>query len=454
MRGTMLAALRMRPKAEVRVKVVVTARVPGMCVVGASEAARASGAARLARDVAEVFSYAGGRLNGSAEAFCGDDGMGFCRVGEVELSESELRYVAGVLPKRWLSDVASDEDARRFAFTLRVTHVLVAEPAGVPPRIADADAGWTARADVKGVQEDVAPGAVWQFGAEWNAKGGYVAFVGETLSGGGGGECGVLVGRHMAATEALMERYARGGFGRLRVRWMVSSAPFDEAVSQRVGEILQSLGIVFTYVPEADVNVAHPEGDGGALSEAAEECIAKALELDDLGSGDEPPVVLLCRFMRMLSPTLLRRLNRRESGRIGCLSVHPSLLPAFPGARCAARQEAAGVRVRGATVHVVAPALDAGPIVHQRSYLAGPATSLSEVARRAAKCEGAALAEAARLLGESRVIAWPPSSLGDDNHGGAWAFNPAKVSELSALPSSPTGATMRTAVFYPPQMDY
>lgn len=448
----MLAALRgMRQSAEVRVKVVATVRVPGMCEARASEAARASGAARLARDVAEVFSYAGGKLKGAAEAFCGDDGTGFCRVGEAVLSESELRYVSGVLPKRWLGSVASDDDARRFAFDLRVTHVRVGAVGAGTRQQQDDASGWTSRERElpPGLNADVVPGAMWRFGAEWSAKDMNVSFTVETLSG-GGSECGVLVGRQRGATESLMERYDRGGFGRLNVRWMVSSAPFEEAVTPRVGEILQSRGIVFTYVPEADVRVAGPSG--GGLSEDAEERIAAALELDLLGSGDEPPVVLLCRFMRVLSPGLLRRLGRRGNGGIACLSVHPSLLPAFPGGHCQQRQEAAGVRIRGATVHVVAPALDAGAVVHQRSYAVGPATLPSEIARRAAKCEGAALAEAARLLGESRIVDWPPAR--KPAHPGMWAFNPDKVSELAALPAADRGAIPRTAVFYPPEMEY
>jgi phosphoribosylglycinamide formyltransferase 1 len=47
------------------------------------------------------------------------------------------------------------------------------------------------------------------------------------------------------------------------------------------------------------------------------------------------------------------------------LNVHPSLLPAFPG-RDAQRQALEhGVRVSGATVHLVTPELDNGPIILQ-----------------------------------------------------------------------------------------
>ena len=62
----------------------------------------------------------------------------------------------------------------------------------------------------------------------------------------------------------------------------------------------------------------------------------------------------------MLGPKTLERF----AGRI--LNVHPSLLPAFPGAHPVRDALAAGVRVTGVTVHFVDETLDGGPIVAQR----------------------------------------------------------------------------------------
>jgi phosphoribosylglycinamide formyltransferase-1 len=47
------------------------------------------------------------------------------------------------------------------------------------------------------------------------------------------------------------------------------------------------------------------------------------------------------------------------------LNVHPSLLPAFPGLDAQRQALEHGVRVTGATVHLVTPELDAGPIILQ-----------------------------------------------------------------------------------------
>ncbi len=70
-------------------------------------------------------------------------------------------------------------------------------------------------------------------------------------------------------------------------------------------------------------------------------------------------LVCLAGFMRLLGPAFVAAFP----GRI--LNVHPSLLPAFPGLHGQEQAWRHGVRVAGATVHVVTPELDAGPIVEQ-----------------------------------------------------------------------------------------
>ena len=70
-------------------------------------------------------------------------------------------------------------------------------------------------------------------------------------------------------------------------------------------------------------------------------------------------LVCLAGFMRLLSPEFVAAFPNR------ILNVHPSLLPAFPGLRGQEQAWRHGVRVAGATVHIVTPELDAGPIVEQ-----------------------------------------------------------------------------------------
>jgi phosphoribosylglycinamide formyltransferase-1 len=81
--------------------------------------------------------------------------------------------------------------------------------------------------------------------------------------------------------------------------------------------------------------------------------------LADLIEGYAPDLVVLAGFMRVLTDGFVRRFEGR------LLNIHPSLLPSFPGLHTHRRALEAGVRVHGATVHFVTPALDCGPVVIQ-----------------------------------------------------------------------------------------
>jgi len=67
--------------------------------------------------------------------------------------------------------------------------------------------------------------------------------------------------------------------------------------------------------------------------------------------------VVLAGFMRLVGPRLLSAF----AGRV--INVHPSLLPAFPGAHAVRDALAAGAAVTGVTVHLVDDTLDGGPVV-------------------------------------------------------------------------------------------
>lgn len=72
-------------------------------------------------------------------------------------------------------------------------------------------------------------------------------------------------------------------------------------------------------------------------------------------------LVCLAGFMRLLSPVFIRAFPN------AILNIHPSLLPAFPGLDAQHQAWAHGVKIAGATVHLVDCDLDAGPIVLQRA---------------------------------------------------------------------------------------
>lgn len=99
-----------------------------------------------------------------------------------------------------------------------------------------------------------------------------------------------------------------------------------------------------------------------------------ALEARVLAAGAE--VICLAGFMRILG----RAFVERWDGRI--LNIHPSLLPAYRGLDTHARALADGARTHGATVHVVTPALDDGPILAQAQVTVEPGDTPDTLAAR------------------------------------------------------------------------
>lgn len=82
-------------------------------------------------------------------------------------------------------------------------------------------------------------------------------------------------------------------------------------------------------------------------------------ELMRVIDGFQPDLVLLAGFMRILTDGFVQH----YAGRL--LNIHPSLLPAFAGLHTHRRAIEAGCKLAGATVHVVTPTLDHGPIIAQ-----------------------------------------------------------------------------------------
>lgn len=72
-------------------------------------------------------------------------------------------------------------------------------------------------------------------------------------------------------------------------------------------------------------------------------------------------LIVLAGFMKIFQPPFVRKYRNR------ILNVHPTLLPAFPGAHPVADTLAYGVKVAGVTVHFVDEGVDSGPIIAQRA---------------------------------------------------------------------------------------
>jgi phosphoribosylglycinamide formyltransferase-1 len=83
-------------------------------------------------------------------------------------------------------------------------------------------------------------------------------------------------------------------------------------------------------------------------------------------------LVVLAGFMQLLTPAFLARFPDR------IVNVHPSLLPAFPGARAIEEALAAGVDTTGVTVHYVDEGVDTGPVIRQEPVPVEPRATLED----------------------------------------------------------------------------
>jgi phosphoribosylglycinamide formyltransferase-1 len=83
-------------------------------------------------------------------------------------------------------------------------------------------------------------------------------------------------------------------------------------------------------------------------------------------SEHEPDLVVSAGFMKILGPAFLGRFGGRM------VNTHPALLPAFPGAHGVRDAIDYGVRVTGATVHLVDGGVDTGPILAQEAVVVEP----------------------------------------------------------------------------------
>lgn len=107
--------------------------------------------------------------------------------------------------------------------------------------------------------------------------------------------------------------------------------------------------------------------------------------------------VVLAGFMRILAPSVVDAFRGRM------LNVHPSLLPAFPGARALRDALSWGVKVSGVTVHLVDEEVDHGPIVLQEAVPVLPDDDEGSLHRRIQEVEHRLYPRAVRLLVEGRL---------------------------------------------------
>jgi formyltetrahydrofolate deformylase len=101
--------------------------------------------------------------------------------------------------------------------------------------------------------------------------------------------------------------------------------------------------------------------------------------------------------MKILSPNFVWRWKNK------IINIHPSLLPAFPGANAYRQAYERGVKVVGVTAHFVTPNLDEGPIIAQEVLRLRSNEALASIVKRGQSLETKCVLRAVRAYVTKRL---------------------------------------------------
>ena len=112
-------------------------------------------------------------------------------------------------------------------------------------------------------------------------------------------------------------------------------------------------------------------------------------------------LIVLARYMRILSPNFVWRYPNR------IINIHPSLLPAFPGASAYAQAYERGAKIVGVTSHYVTENLDQGPIIFQDAFKVNPDDTLEKIKTKGQRLEADTLLKATKMHLENKLeVRW------------------------------------------------
>ena len=147
---------------------------------------------------------------------------------------------------------------------------------------------------------------------------------------------------------------------------------------EKLKSIADSFSIPFYFVSHVEQSVAESE-------------ILQLVENFDID------LIVLARYMRILAPNFVWRYPNR------IINIHPSLLPAFPGAFAYVQAYERGAKIIGCTAHFVTEDLDQGPIIIQESFKVLTEDTLESIRIKGQIAEALALFEAVKLFLEDKL---------------------------------------------------
>ncbi len=134
------------------------------------------------------------------------------------------------------------------------------------------------------------------------------------------------------------------------------------------------------------------------LPVTAETKLVQEAKLREIITEKQVDLVVLARYMQVLSPSLCEYLNGRA------INIHHSFLPSFKGARPYFQAHERGVKLIGATAHYVTTDLDEGPIIEQDVARVNHSMSAEALTIAGSDLECTALSRAVKWHAEHRVL--------------------------------------------------
>ena len=110
-----------------------------------------------------------------------------------------------------------------------------------------------------------------------------------------------------------------------------------------------------------------------------------------------PDLIVLAGFMKILPAEFIAEFAPRV------INLHPSLLPAFPGAHAIEDALKAGVQETGCTVHVVDSGVDTGPVLASSSVAVGEHDDFESLAKKIHQAEHKLLVETIRAIATEKI---------------------------------------------------
>lgn len=174
----------------------------------------------------------------------------------------------------------------------------------------------------------------------------------------------------------------------------------DLMYRQRIGELPMDVVAVISNHPQSELKRSMTGDDipYHYLPVTPETKPQQEAEIKKIIDAADADLIVLARYMQVLSDDLSAYLSPR------CINIHHSSLPGFKGAKPYHQAYERGVKLVGATAHLVTPDLDEGPIIEQDMEHISHADLPDDLVRKGRDIERRVLARAVTCLLEDRVL--------------------------------------------------